>query len=262
MPLTRSTITSLQGFSHRRSFRLPQTPRYPAPRGRSPYCRVRMGGVCRIWTTGARCRLEIHRKLVDPTKRHVAPADLRPATGDRPGTECRVVGRAGAQAGVRSARRAHFCTDFAGDHRSRRRWGGRDIADVRPRTDTHSDNVGDAIADRNSRTHSLYIYVDLAEAALSAAGILVPRRGAVAARWAHNPKVVGSNPTAAISLPRLSWCFAPAILTSSVSRQRGRIAQLVEQPAHNRYVPGSIPGAATTLPYTLLSSSAGRAAGS
>ena len=50
------------------------------------------------------------------------------------------------------------------------------------------------------------------------------------ARRAHNPKVVGSNPTAAISFP---------------SRLLGGLAQVVEQPVHTRYVPGSNPGTAT-----------------
>ena len=47
------------------------------------------------------------------------------------------------------------------------------------------------------------------------------------ARWAHNPKVGGSNPPPAIS--------------------SGGIAQLVEQRNHNPRVPGSSPGAATQL---------------
>ena len=62
----------------------------------------------------------------------------------------------------------------------------------------------------------------------------------MAARRAHNPKVVGSNPTAATTLLRLDAHRAPAELP-------GGIAQVAEQAAHTRYVPGSTPGTASRL---------------
>jgi hypothetical protein len=55
------------------------------------------------------------------------------------------------------------------------------------------------------------------------------------ARWAHNPKVGGSNPS-------------PAIFFSPPS---GGIAQLVEQWNHNPPVVGSSPAAATILIHKL-----------
>src|ERR1035441_1568038 len=74
--------------------------------------------------------------------------------------------------------------------------------------------------------------------------MLTRRRGAVEARRAHNPKVAGSNPAAATSLPPLPE-GVPERPPPASGALSGGIAQVVEQPAHTRYVPGSIPGTAT-----------------
>ena len=68
----------------------------------------------------------------------------------------------------------------------------------------------------------------------------------MAARRAHNPKVVGSNPTAAIfGNQPLFDVMRPANRETTDHNSYGGIAQLVEQPAHTRYVPGSTPGTAS-----------------
>ena len=72
------------------------------------------------------------------------------------------------------------------------------------------------------------------------------------ARWAHNPKVVGSNPSPATMVP---WCSGYHVC---LSRRRSRvqvpsepplffgfIAQSVEQRTENPRVAGSIPAGAT-----------------
>ena len=74
------------------------------------------------------------------------------------------------------------------------------------------------------------------------------------ARWAHNPKVVGSNPAPATMVP---WCSGYHVC---LSRRRSRvqtpseppfflgfIAQSVEQRTENPRVAGSIPAGATSL---------------
>ena len=55
------------------------------------------------------------------------------------------------------------------------------------------------------------------------------------ARWAHNPKAGGSNPSPAIFCVFVSIAF------------HGGIAQLAEHRNHNPFVVGSIPTAATLL---------------
>ena len=73
------------------------------------------------------------------------------------------------------------------------------------------------------------------------------------ARWAHNPKVVGSNPISATNL--VPWCSGyHARLSRERSRVRisseppyGFIAQLAEHKTENLGVVGSIPTEATIL---------------
>ena len=72
------------------------------------------------------------------------------------------------------------------------------------------------------------------------------------ARWAHNPEVVGSNPS-----PATKWFRGVAVITSAChaedrefdSRRNrhffGSIAQSVEQRTENPCVAGSIPAGAT-----------------
>ena len=74
------------------------------------------------------------------------------------------------------------------------------------------------------------------------------------ARWAHNPEVVGSNPS-----PATIWFRGVAVITSAChaedrefdSRRNrhffGSIAQSVEQRTENPCVAGSIPAGATIL---------------
>ena len=74
------------------------------------------------------------------------------------------------------------------------------------------------------------------------------------ARWAHNPKVVGSNPA-----PATKWSRGVAVITSACHaedrefdsrRDRhffGSIAQSVEHRTENPGVGGSIPPGATIL---------------
>ena len=74
------------------------------------------------------------------------------------------------------------------------------------------------------------------------------------ARWAHNPEVVGSNPSPATMVP---WCSGYHVC---LSRKRSRvqlpseppffygfIAQSVEQRTENPRVAGSIPAGATII---------------
>ena len=75
------------------------------------------------------------------------------------------------------------------------------------------------------------------------------------ARWAHNPKVVGSNPAPATIL--VPWCSGYHVCLSrrrSPVRTRsgppfiyGFIAQSVEQGTENPCVAGSIPAGATSF---------------
>ena len=71
------------------------------------------------------------------------------------------------------------------------------------------------------------------------------------ARWAHNPEVVGSNPS-----PATKWFRGVAVITSAChaedrefdsrrNRHFGFIAQSVEQRTENPCVAGSIPAGAT-----------------
>ena len=71
------------------------------------------------------------------------------------------------------------------------------------------------------------------------------------ARWAHNPKVVGSNPAPATMVP---WCSGLSRLpvTQKIAGSSpvetaiyGFIAQSVEQGTENPCVAGSIPAGAT-----------------
>ena len=72
------------------------------------------------------------------------------------------------------------------------------------------------------------------------------------ARWAHNPKVVGSNPAPATMVP---WCSGYQVclsrrrsrVQSSSEPPYGFIAQSVEQRTENPCVGGSIPPEATIL---------------
>ena len=74
------------------------------------------------------------------------------------------------------------------------------------------------------------------------------------ARWAHNPKVVGSNPSPATNL--VSWCswLTRLPVTQKIAGSSpvetaiyGFIAQSVEQGTENPCVAGSIPAGATIL---------------
>ena len=75
------------------------------------------------------------------------------------------------------------------------------------------------------------------------------------ARWAHNPKVVGSNPSPATNL--VSWCswLTRLPVTQKIAGSSpvetaifiGFIAQSVEQGTENPCVAGSIPAGATII---------------
>ena len=67
--------------------------------------------------------------------------------------------------------------------------------------------------------------------------------GAEAARWAHNPKVVGSKPTdARREFP----------LTLTQSQKSGAVAQLVERPHSVRKVVGSKPSSSIKIKKTVF----------
>ena len=81
------------------------------------------------------------------------------------------------------------------------------------------------------------------------------------ARRAHNPKVVGSNPSSATK-----WFRSVAVITSAChaedrefdsrrNRHYGSVAQSVEQGTENPCVDGSIPFGATILKMKLEQSS-------
>ena len=81
--------------------------------------------------------------------------------------------------------------------------------------------------------------------------IYIAGQSSLVARWAHNPKVVGSNPS-----PATKWFRGVAVITSAChaedrefdsrrNRHFGFIAQSVEQRTENPCVAGSIPAGAT-----------------
>ena len=72
------------------------------------------------------------------------------------------------------------------------------------------------------------------------------------ARWAHNPEVVGSNPSPAtigllVQWPTTSACHAEDHGSESRTDRHGSLAQSVEQGTENPCVGGSIPLGATIL---------------
>ena len=95
----------------------------------------------------------------------------------------------------------------------------------------------------------LYNYKALEKGQINIAGW-----SSLVARWAHNPEVVGSNPS-----PATIWFRGVAVITSAChaedrefdSRRNrhffGSIAQSVEQRTENPCVAGSIPAGATIL---------------
>ena len=81
----------------------------------------------------------------------------------------------------------------------------------------------------------------------------ISRDRAVVARWAHNPEVVGSNPS-----PATNWSVSAVAYHVCLSRRRSRVripyrppfgslAQSVEQGTENPCVGGSIPLGATII---------------
>ena len=88
--------------------------------------------------------------------------------------------------------------------------------------------------------------------------IFIAGWSSLVARWAHNPEVVGSNPSPATMVP---WCSGYHVcLSRRRSRVRapsrppdGFIAQSVEQGTENPCVAGSIPAGATSLIKTRVS---------
>ena len=82
--------------------------------------------------------------------------------------------------------------------------------------------------------------------------LIIAGWSSLVARWAHNPKVVGSNPSPATMVP---WCSGLSRLpvTQKIAGSNpvgtaiflGFIAQSVEQRTENPCVAGSIPAGAT-----------------
>ena len=184
-------------------------------------------------------------------------ADLRSASARSP-TRRRSRGSSRRRASSATSSRASTCTSSSRRAPVRPRSGGVSVPAAGIQTAANADAepvaVGEAEpdADTDARSRSRFHHPHrlqrrterpIRRERAATCGILCERRGAVEARRAHNPKVVGSNPTAAISFP---------------SALLGGLAQVVEQPVHTRYVPGSNPGTAT-MPGSVRDAAAARA---